>query len=163
MPALFETWLLWLENTSTAAAIRQSLWLYPIVQFIHIAGIVVLVGSAMIFDLRLLGLARRLSIPDLGHNLIPWSNVGFLIVIGSGFLLFIAHATDWAENPLFWLKILLIFIAALNAVIFNKYVMKRLRGWEIDGKLPPIVRISGVISLFFWFLIIAAGRFLAYY
>jgi len=163
MTGLFESWFLWLEKTAAATEIRQSLWLYPFVQYIHIVGIVLLVGPAMIFDLRLIGLARRLEVRDLGRFIIPLSQIGFVIAILSGFSLFIAHATDWSVNPLFWLKITLIVFAALNAVIVNKYVMNRLRGLETLDKLPVRVRVSGAVSLFLWFVIIAAGRFLAYY
>ncbi len=163
MVGLFETWFLWLEETAFAAEIRQSIWLYPVVQYVHIVGIIILVGPAMIFDLRLMGFARRLGVRDVGKVMIPLSKVGFIITIASGFSLFIAHATDWAVNPLFWLKILLIIFAVLNAVIFNKYVMNRLRGLETYGRLPLRARASGALSLVLWFFIIAAGRFLAYY
>jgi len=163
MTGIIESWFLWLENTAIAIEIRQSLWLYPVIQFFHIAGIVFLVGSIMIFDLRLLGVARRLDADILGRSMVRISKAGFLITILSGFLLFIAHATDWAENPLFWIKILLIIIAVLNAVFFNKLILNRIHRWETYGNLPLRVRASGVVSLLLWFIIIAAGRFLAYY
>ncbi len=55
MPVAIGTWMQWLENTSLAIYIRQSLWLYPGLETVHIIGIVLLVGPAFMFDLRLLG------------------------------------------------------------------------------------------------------------
>ena len=62
-PAGDPGWLAWLEATTAATAMRQLLWLYPIVEILHIIGFVVLVGSAAMFDLRLLGLSRQLARP----------------------------------------------------------------------------------------------------
>ena len=64
-------------------------------------------------DLRLLGLARQLSVADLAQHLLRWARLSLLLVIPSGFLMFVAHATEMAENPAFRLKLLLIVVAGL--------------------------------------------------
>lgn len=163
MPGWFESLAVWLENTQAATSVRQSLWLYPVIQVIHIVGIVVLVGPAMIFDMRLLGFAGKLSVYDVKRYTIPLSKIGFIITVVSGFSLFIAHATDWVVNPLFWLKIFFILLAVINAVLFSKYTIKKIGRHEADGLISNSARISGTLSLLFWLLIIIAGRFLAYY
>ena len=40
------------EALPFARAMRESLWMYPIVEVIHIVGFVILVGSVLMFDLR---------------------------------------------------------------------------------------------------------------
>lgn len=55
---MISTTLQWLEDTSWAVAIRQSIWLYPALEILHITGIVLLVGPAFMFDLRLLGFSK---------------------------------------------------------------------------------------------------------
>ena len=60
-------WLVWLETSAPGVAMRQWLWLYPIVEILHIAGFVVLVGAAVMFDLRLLGMSRR-RVPVYGSG-----------------------------------------------------------------------------------------------
>src|SRR4030095_3562652 len=101
-------WLVWLESSAVAVAMRQWLWLYPAVEVLHIAGIAALVGGAVMFDLRLLGVSRGLPVAALAAHLLPWARVGLGMVALSGALMFTAHATEWAENPAFRVKLLLI-------------------------------------------------------
>ena len=61
----------WLEDSSLAVAIRQSAWMYPALEIVHIIGIVLLVGPALMFDLRLLGFGKHISIDVLAKFLFP--------------------------------------------------------------------------------------------
>ncbi|HVE66313.1 MAG TPA: hypothetical protein VNC59_07005, partial [Thermoanaerobaculia bacterium] len=81
-------WLAWLERTPFAAAMRESLWLYPTVETAHIVGFVVLVGAAAMFDLRLLGFSRHLPVDGTARHLLPWSRASLLLVVPTGLLLF---------------------------------------------------------------------------
>ncbi len=58
--------LVYLETSGLATLMRQSLWLYPIVEIAHILGFVTLVGSVAMFDLRLLGFSRSLPVSRAG-------------------------------------------------------------------------------------------------
>ena len=64
-------WAVWLETSAPAVAMRQWLWLYPSIEITHIVGFVVLVGSAFMFDLRLLGLSRALPVSAMATHLLP--------------------------------------------------------------------------------------------
>ena len=97
-------WLAWLETTGAATAMRQSLWLYPVVEILHILGFVVLVGSAAMFDLRLLGLSRQLPVTGMERHLLPWARAAVLVIVPTGALMFVAHATEFAGNPAFRLE-----------------------------------------------------------
>ena len=68
--AVGPAWLVWLEGSAVAMAMRQWVWLYPIVEIVHIIGFVILVGAAAMFDLRLLGLSRQLPVADLAPHLL---------------------------------------------------------------------------------------------
>ena len=88
-------WLVWLETSQVAVAMRQWLWLYPAVEIVHILGFVTLVGAAFMFDLRLLGFTRHLPVSGMATHLLRWSRLSLLLVIPSGVLMFVAHATRW--------------------------------------------------------------------
>jgi hypothetical protein len=163
MPQFLELFLVWLEESAFAVMIRQSLWLYPFVQFVHIAGIVILAGPVIVIDLRVLGIAQKLSLRELNRSIIPWARGGFVIAVLSGITLFSAHATDWGGHPVFRIKMVLILLAVLNAEIFTRYILKRIPNETTNHTLPRLARIPAIISLLFWFSVIAAGRFLAYY
>ena len=119
-----------LEGSGLAAALRNDLWLYPIVEIFHIAGFVILVGAVVMFDLRVLGLSRGVSVRALARHLLPWSAGALLVIVPTGLMMFSAHATEFIDNPAFVTKITLILIALANAVAFHVGVFRRAEGWD---------------------------------
>jgi len=156
-------WLVWLEGTGVAQAMRQWLWLYPTVEIVHILGFVILVGAAAMFDVRLLGFSRQLAVADMAQHLLRWARLSLLLVIPSGVLMFMAHATETAENPVFRLKLLLIAAAALNALTFHRGPFKSVRNWNQYVAIPVSAKITAVLSLLLWAGVITCGRLLAYF
>jgi hypothetical protein len=155
-------WLVWLETTALAAAMRHWLWLYPIVEIVHILGFVVLVGAAVMFDLRLLGVSRALPASAMARHHLPWARAALLLVVPSGFLMFIAHATEFAQNPAFRLKLILLAAAGLNALLFHRGAFRQVSGWESGLAVPFAARAAAVASLALWVGVITCGRLLAY-
>jgi hypothetical protein len=155
-------WLRAIEASAVATAIRQSPWLYPSLEIVHIVGFVVLVGSAMMFDLRLLGLSRELPVDRLATHLLRWSRASLLLVVPSGFLLFISAATETWANPAFRIKLALIGCAGLNAYVFHRWPFTTVGEWN-HGTEPPMAKAAAVASLVLWISVIAAGRMIAYW
>ncbi len=160
LPPYFIEFAEWIENTSWAVGIRQSLWLYPALEIVHIAGIVLLVGAAFMFDLRLLGSSKELSVSGLAQHLLPWSRRGLWLIIPSGILLFSTNAKSLITDPTFGLKMLLLLAAAVNVLIFHRLLFKKSMDKHnhafLNGKL------SALVSIILWISIIACGRLLAY-
>jgi hypothetical protein len=152
-----------LENSVLGITMRKSIWLYPAVQALHITGVVILVGPALMFDIRLLGYTPKIRIGVLAEYLLPWSRVGLAIAVISGVLLFVAHATDWYNHPLFITKMILIGIAGLNILIFHKKIIPGHHRLESDQPVSRNVRMTGILSIVLWIAIIVSGRFLAYF
>jgi hypothetical protein len=161
-PAEGPAWLVWIETSGFAGAMRHWLWLYPIVEIMHILGFVLLVGAAVMFDLRLLGVSPRLPVSDLARHLLPWSRAGLLLVMPSGLSMFAAHATEWIANPAFWLKLGLIALAGLNAWAFHRWTFPSLGAGDRLAPPPPMARASAVASLLLWSGVVSCGRLLAY-
>jgi hypothetical protein len=155
-------WLVWLESSGVAVAMRQWLWLYPIVEIVHILGFVILVGSVAMFDIRLLGFSRQLPVADMAQHLLRWARLSLLLVVPSGLLMFTAHATEMAGNPAFRLKLLLIAAAALNAMIFHRGPFTSVKNWNQSVAIPASAKITAVLSLLLWAGVITCGRLLAY-
>lgn len=143
----------WLEYSAIGELARQ---IYPWLEVMHILGFSVLVGCVTIFDLRLLGYYRRLSITDSVLYLLRLVQMSFVVVAVSGLLLFAAQATLLAVNPAFRLKLLLLAIALLNATVFH---------WQfsLPCQIKQIfVKAIAIISLLVWTGIVICGRFIAY-
>jgi hypothetical protein len=158
---MIDTMLQWLENSSPAVAISQSLWLYPILEIVHITGIALLVGPAIMFDLRLLGFSKNLPVSALARHLLPWSRRGLLLIVPSGLLLFITNAVALWYDPVFLIKMLLLVVAGLNAFAFHRFTFRSVAASN-DTILPAGAKVTAGISIIVWIAIIACGRLLAY-
>jgi hypothetical protein len=161
-PPTGAAWLVWVETTAVATAMRQWLWLYPIVEIVHILGFVLLVGAAVLFDLRLLGLARHLPVTGLAGYHLRWARLALLLIVPTGLLMFAAHATEMAENPAFQLKLVFILLAGANAAIFHRGTFRTVGSWDRDLPAPGAAKLAAVFSLALWSGAIACGRLLAY-
>jgi len=158
---LINLWI-WLENAPVAEYLRQSIWEYPVVEIVHIVGFSILVGAAIMFDLRLLGLSKKIPVVDASNHLTLWSKISFLAVVPSGFLLFMVEASSYASNIAFQLKLILLFAAILNALFFQFYIYKNVHEWDKNKATPFAAKVAAILSILLWVLIIAGGRFIAY-
>lgn len=158
-------WLYWVDHTTIGTAIRQSPWLFPLIETFHLFGIVSLVASTSILDLRLLGTGplRHWPVSKLTRRLLPWAWWGFAIQIVSGLLMTSSEAVKNYHNPAFRLKMLLILLAAANFWLFHSTSYKHVAEWDNNRRSPLAARFAAVLSLLLWFGIVAAGRYIAYY
>ena len=154
-------WCKWLEQTAVGASIRESVWLFPAIETVHLLGMALLVASVGAFDLRLLGLVlRRERVSELGRRLLLWAWAGFAVQVVTGVLLFSSEAVKVYTNPAFRLKMLLIVLAGVQALIFHVTVYRSVANW---GEGTPIgAKVSGVVSLVLWLGVVAAGRFIGF-
>lgn len=150
------------EGLAIAKAMREELWLYPAVEIVHIIGFTILVGSVVMFDLRVLGLSRQISVRALARHLLPWSVAALLVIVPTGLAMFSAHAGDFLDNRAFQLKMALLLGAGMNAAIFHTGPFQSAATWDTDATAPLGARICVALSLVLWFSIIACGRLLAY-
>ena len=155
-------WLVALETSGLGEALRGSLWLYPLVEVLHILGLALLVGAIAAFDLRLMGLHARLPAEALSRLLLPVAVVGFVLAVPTGLLLFISEATALARNPVFLIKMGLLIAALGNIALFHRGAGRRILDWGGGGRPPPAARVAGAASLLLWVAVLAAGRLIAY-
>ena len=151
----------WLDQSVLAVYIRQSPLLFPAIEIVHIAGFVVLVGSAFLFDLRLLGVAKKLHVKDVADYVLPWSRRSLIVVVPSGLLLFISQAEALSTNAVFGLKLILIVLAFTNAGIFHRFTFRSVSNWS--SLTPPGAKAAAIISLVLWTCVITCGRLIAYF
>jgi len=152
----------WLDGTYLAVSIRQSSWLFPAIEIVHIVGFIFLVGSAFLFDLRLLGVARKLAVKDVANYVLPWSRRSLLIVLPTGFLLFVSQAKALSTNGAFGLKLILILFAFTNAGIFHRFTFRSVSNWS-TSETPTAAKAAAIISLVLWMSVITCGRLIAYF
>jgi len=136
--------------------IKQS-WVFPVVQSVHIIGLLLLVGTISLVDFRLLGMAmRNLSVEELASRLAPWTTRALLTVLITGPLLFSSDLSRYLKNPAFVLKMVLLAVAlASHFTIHRKMVLG-------DSRMKPSTRKwAAVLSLILWSSVVLAGRAIA--
>ncbi|WP_053150641.1 DUF6644 family protein [Pseudomonas sp. Pf153] len=155
-------WMDQLGDSSLALAMRSELWLYPLVEVVHIIGFSVLVGAVVMFDLRILGLSKGIAVTALARHLLTWALAALLLIVPAGLMMFSAHPHDFAGNDVFVLKLCLIATVGLNALVFHVGTYRGVQQWNIGHKAPGLARIQALLSMALWFAVICCGRLLAY-
>ena len=151
------------ENSGLADNIRENDVLFPLIESMHVVAICLVVGSILVVDLRLLGLAsihRSLSRVTSGILPLTWS--AFAVAVTSGLLLFISNATKYLGNGYFVAKIFLICAAGLNMAIFHGISAKDLPRWENETLLPLPARLAGGLSILLWVSVVTCGRWIGF-
>lgn len=154
--------LAWIERSALATAMRQELWLYPSIEILHIFGFVTLVGSIVMLDLRLLGLSPKIPIRLLARHLLPWTLGALIVIVPTGLMMFIAHASDFISNTAFVVKISLIFAAGFNAIAFHMGPYRSVSEWDSHFATPGAAKLHALVSILIWMGVITCGRLLAY-
>ncbi|MCJ1674602.1 hypothetical protein MT355_15185 [Rathayibacter sp. VKM Ac-2929] len=141
---------------------RGTPFLYPTLESIHIVGIALLIGPAFAFDLRLLGVGRRLvSVTTAARSLLPVSHVGLAVALLTGVALFSAQTTVVAGSAAAPWKLGLLLVAGLNVLVFHRGAYRRVEDWA-EASPPPAALVAAGLSLIAWTGVVFAGRFLAY-
>jgi hypothetical protein len=153
----------WLASTPGSIALHESRYMFLIVLTVHVLTLTVFVGTAVMVDLRLLGVTMsRVPVSEVMGRLLPWSGAGFLVMIASGALLFYAAPLLRYQNLFFRLKMVALVLAVVNAWVFHRTVYRGIAKWDLDPVPPRSARVAGGVSLVLWALIITAGRMIPY-
>ena len=153
----------WLAETRWSVTLHESLYGYPIVESIHVWALCLFVGLAIVLDLRLTGLSfKTIPVSEITKRILPWTVLGFVVMVLSGMLLFYAIPVRSYQNVFFRVKLVLLVLAGINAWVFHSKIYLRLQEWDRDPVPPRRARFAGFASLALWFLIIFCGRMIAY-
>jgi uncharacterized membrane protein len=151
------------ENSALADNIRENDLLFPLIESVHVVSICLVVGSILVVDLRLLGLASLdRSVSRVTRGILPLTWFAFAVAVASGSLMFISNATKYLENGYFIAKLLLIGAAGLNMVIFHAISARNQPQWENQARLPLQARLAGGLSILLWISVVACGRWIGF-
>jgi len=161
MRETLDTFAFWLRSTPISEAIRLTPWLWPLCEILHFSGLSLLVGVAGFFDLRLLGLLRRVPI-SAAWSLMPWAKTGFAIAAVTGVIFFVGAPDQYVNNAAFYGKVAFLLIANFNAVYFESAYRKRVERQELDVNPPGAFKVIAGVSIASWFMVIYWGRMLPF-
>jgi hypothetical protein len=143
-----------LEHTSWVMTIASTGWLYAAISVTHYFTLFVLVGTIVLVDLRILGIAARSqSVTQVAETLFPWTWTALGLALLSGFLMFTTDGGDYYPDRVFRVKMTVILLALISTVI----VQRNVRRW---GQAPAIsmgAKLVALASIVLWIGSILAG------
>lgn len=151
--------LTWCEGSAIGAAIRDSRWLFPLIESLHLLGLAVIGGTVLAVNLCLLGLGLgRHSARSLWQELAPWFLASLALMLGTGFLLFTSEAVKLYYHEAFWVK-----MAALPAaLLFTATVQRRTALADPERVSRARSAVVALVSLALWSLVGGSGRWIGF-
>jgi len=147
----------WCESTPIATTIQNSLWLFPVIEAVHLLGLCLLGGSILLVDLRLMGAGlTRQTIPELNSQVRPWLLGAITMMIVTGVSLFLSEAIKCYYNQAFWVKITTLPLALSFTFLVRDRVARE------GAYVNAATRLTGAASVVLWFIVAAAGRWIGY-
>jgi len=155
--------LRWLEASALATRIRDSLYLFPFLESIHVIGLALVFGTIAIIDLRLLGAAStERPFKRMASDILKWTWIAFGLTALTGSLMFITNAGVYYHNFYFRAKMVLLVLAAVNMLSFELTLGRSVHRWDKATAAPPAGRAVAVLSLVIWISVIFAGRLIGF-
>ena len=152
-----------LHDSTLGTALRESIYMFPLVEGIHLISLAISFGLILFTDLRLIGFfLKEVPVDEILSRLRPWMLAGFTATFITGILLTMAEGPRLLEIAVFPLKLLLIVFAGLNAVWFEWKFGRKVSEWGHQLKFPAGAKIAGWTSLISWSLVVVLGRLIPY-
>jgi hypothetical protein len=151
-----------LQDLSLPTQIRESDWMFPTIETVHVFALVLVVGTIMTVDLRLLGIANKeRPFSQVASEMLPWTWAAFAVAALAGMLMFSSKALTYYSNIPFRLKMVCLLLAGINMAMFHWLGTRHLAAWD-GGRPPRAAQLAGGASLLLWTAIVAAGRWIGF-
>ena len=149
----------WCYQSFLGEGIRESIWLFPVIEAFHLVGLGVVIGAVLMVDLRLLGAGLvKQPVAQLSAAVEPWLLGSLALMIASGTLLFLSEATKAYYSFPFWVKM----TSLLLALLFTFTIRRRITRSGLTTDRPQLGRAIALISLSLWFGVAWGGRWIGF-
>jgi len=149
----------WCYDTSLGETIRNSTWLFPVIETFHLFGLGLTAGAVLGVNLRLLGVGlSRSPVAQIAAAAQPWLIGGIILMFASGIPLFFAESIKCLYNYAFWVKMISLFLV----LIFTFTIQRRVTESGITSERPQVGRLTALVSLALWFGVAGGGRWIGF-
>lgn len=160
---MIESLLETISQSAVGAFMAENALAFPWVEVCHVVSIVIVFGSILMVDLRLMGLAARdYPVLSLSRTILPITWVAFVLAVITGALMFASNPHGYYGNMAFRTKMILLLLAGLNMALFHVVTMRGGRVNDGPGPLPGGARLAGFLSMSIWLAVIACGRWIGF-
>jgi hypothetical protein len=160
---VIDQFLEWLGNTDWSVRMLESFWVWPLLESTHTLSIAFFVGTAIMMDLRLMGLRfGKVRASDFTGRMLNLTRIGFAVTAVTGVVIFYSNPLRYWHNIFFRFKLILLVVAGLNIWWFHSRIHKKVAEWDFAPSPPRAAKMAGAVSLLSWALIVISGRLIAY-
>ena len=150
----------WLEMTWIGQTVRDSLWLFPVIESVHLLALSLLGGAVLIVDFRLLGLGiTQRPVAMVERAAAPWLLTALVVLVATGVPLFLSEAIKCYFNTSFWVKMIALAVGLIFTYTVRRSVARR---DPSEGGSELVCRLVGAASMAVWFTVAAAGRWIGF-
>ena len=144
---MLEPFFQWMNDLAVSKAIGESIWIYPLVQAIHLLFLALFAGSLLIVDLRLMGWGmREQSIAKVARDARPWLLLGLLGLVVTGIPQLMQNAMREYFSDFFWIKMYVLPIA----LIYTFTIRQRVAMADESRVAPAMSKLTGLASILLW-------------
>lgn len=161
MTEMLDQFAVWLAALPPSEAMRNSTAIWPIFETIHFIGLAMLVGVAGFFDMRLLGMFRRVPVQAV-KQFMPFAMIGFALNLVTGVGFFMMYPSQYINSLAWWMKVLFLVVAGGNALYFEAVAAPQMATLQPGEDSPGVFKVIGTVSLVSWFLVLYFGRMLPF-
>jgi len=149
----------WCYATNIGETIRNSTWLFPVIEAVHLLGFGLTAGSILLVEMRLLGAGiSRQPVAELAKNAEPWMYGGIVVMFASGIPLFMSESMKAYYSLAFWVKM----TCLLLALVYTFTLRRRVTQGDLVENRPGLARTLAVASLTLWFGVAWGGRWIGF-
>ena len=153
----------WLGATNASQTFQTVSWIVPAVQTVHILAVATVVTSALMINLRLLGVrGTEQPLAAVTRRFLPFIWWPLPILLLTGTILITAEPARSLENPVFLLKMGLVLAAAGVTLACQIPLRGNPEFWEVSQMRRRAGQLIAVASIPLWVAIVCAGRWIAY-
>lgn len=148
----------WCETVWLGRVVVGSLWLFPVIEAVHLLALSVLGGAVLILDLRLLGTGLKNWTPaELWQESRRYLIGAIVVMILTGVPLFLSEAIKCYYNTSFWVKMTTLPIAIAFAFTVRANATK-----DSVRNTTRRQALVGALSIALWVTVAAAGRWIGF-
>ena len=149
----------WIRASSIAGFINTTNWAWPTLETLHFMGLSMIMGVALLINLRILGVGKNISFAAL-HRMLPWGILGFAINVATGFFFFVTTPDQYTQNLALHIKMILMMIAALNIFYFTAFD----ETWKLapGADAPVRAKVVTTFTLALWIGVVYFGRMMPF-
>jgi uncharacterized protein DUF6644 len=149
----------WCYDTPVGETIRNSTWLFPVIEAFHLLGLGLTIGAVLLVQLRLLGVGLNgQPVAQLASSAEPLLLLGLAVMFTTGIPLFMSESIKAFYSAAFWIKM----TSLLLVLIFTFTIHRRLTRTDITSERPGLARMIAAISLILWFGVAWGGRWIGF-